>query len=346
MAWTHSILDEPTFTTVWQASFRALCLSFDLGTLQPRNHHEVERPTSQSAWGGRRQVKFNPNVSIALGLDADWKLHSFDVSESYLSTWVDKPWSGERIKQPRSLRNADDRVFPLRHLPLDGQTHDDQQDQQPPAAGPFLHEAPQSIQNLFQALMEEDLIEGEELSEPVLLRSWYVHHRRVPEWNIPRNLEIQGHWRFWATDILDGWNDQLFPDEDVALALVFPDPPRSNNVQRPILFDLLVIQGLDLPRRACLATVIRFQDPQQRAERSLAISLPHLVSAKYVAARAHLARDCHLTECAVRHGRQQLQWDDVPAHDARDGQSFIIRRLPNAVGADSSTAPALPHAAF
>ena len=49
LAWTHSIWEEPTFTTVWQASFRALCLSFDLGTLQPSNRHAVERHTSRPA---------------------------------------------------------------------------------------------------------------------------------------------------------------------------------------------------------------------------------------------------------------------------------------------------------
>ena len=271
LAWTHSVLEEPTFTSVWQASFRALCLSFDLGTLQPRRHHDAECFTSRPALGSSRQVRFNPNVSIALGLDADWTLQSFDISEASLSAWTDKPWSGKRIRTPRSHRNADERIFPLRHLPNGGQATDAPQDQ---PVGPFLHEAPQSIQDLFQALMEEDFIEGEELNEPVLLRSWYVHHRRVPEWNVPRSQELQGHWRFWAADILDGWRDQLFPDEDVALAVVFPNPPR-NNVMQPIVFDIIVIQGLDLPRRACLATVLRFQDLQQRAERSLAISLPH-----------------------------------------------------------------------
>ena len=168
MAWTHSILHDPSFTTVWQASFRALCLSFDLGTLQPRTHYVVKRTTSHLALGNKRQVKFNPNVSVALGLDVDWNLHSFDISESALSTWTDKPWSGRRIKKPQVHRNADDRLFPLRHLPLDGQEEAPRQDA---PAGPFLHEAPQSIQDLFQTFLEEDLIEGEELQEPVFLRS-------------------------------------------------------------------------------------------------------------------------------------------------------------------------------
>ena len=333
LAWTHSILHDPSFTTVWQASFRALCLSFDLGTLQPRTHHDVERSTSRPALGSSRQVKFNPNVSVALGLDDDWTLRSFEIQESSLSTWTDKPWSGRRFKKPLTHRNADERIFPLQHLPQEGQTGAPPQD---PPVGPFLHEAPQSIQDLFQVFLEEDLIEGEELHEPVPIRSWYVHHRRVPEWTVPRFHELQGHWRFWAADILSQWDDQISRDDDVALALVFPNPPRDQSV----MFDLLVIQGLDLPRRACLATVTRLSYPQQRAERSLAISLPHLVSAKYIAARAHLVQDCHLHDCTVRHGRTYLTWNDVPAHDARDGQSFIIRRLPGDPGIGASTHPA------
>ena len=333
LAWTHSILHDPSFTTVWQASFRALCLSFDLGTLQPRSHHDVERSTSRPALGSSRQVKFNPNVSVALGLDDDWTLRSFEIQESSLSTWTDKPWSGRRFKKPLTHRNADERIFPLQHLPQEGQTGAPPQD---PPVGPFLDEAPQSIQDLFQVFLEEDLIEGEELNEPVPIRSWYVHHRRVPECIVPRFHELQGHWRFWAADILSQWDDQISRDDDVALALVFPNPPRD----QAVMFDLLVIQGLDLPRRACLATVIRLNDPQQRAERSLAISLPHLVSAKYIAARAHLVQDCHVHDCTVRHGRTYLTWNDVPAHDARDGQSFIIRRLPDDPGLGASTHPA------
>ena len=268
-------------------------------------------------------MRFNPNVSIALGLDDEWSLQSFPVHESVLHDWPDKPWSAHHFPTPHALRIADERIDPLQHI----NTNDAQGTQQPAQeAGPFLHEAPQSIQDLFAAFLEEDLIEGEELSEEITLRSWYVHHRRVPEWNVPRDLQLHGHWRFWAADVLSAWNDQVVQDEDVALALVFPNPPR-NNVFEPILFDVLVMQGLDLPRRACLATVIRHHDPQQRAERSLAISLPHLVSAKYIAARAHLTQDCHLHDCTVRHGRQYLEWNDRPLHDARDGQSFVIRRL-------------------
>ena len=93
LAWTHSILSEPTFQSVWQASFRALCLSFDSGTLQPQPHHDVVRMTSRSAVGSRKQVRFNPSVSLALGLDDDWRLQSFPIHESVLHDWSEKPWT-------------------------------------------------------------------------------------------------------------------------------------------------------------------------------------------------------------------------------------------------------------
>ena len=166
LAWTHSILQDSTFTSTWQASFRALCLSFELGTLQPHSCHDVERSISHPALGSSRQVRFNPIVSVALGLDDDWNLQSFSMSESSLSDWDDKPWSCHRFPSSQ-CRLADDRIHPLRHLPAgDGDSPDGD-----PAAGPFLHDAPQSIQDLFQAFFEEDLIEDEMLTEPILLRS-------------------------------------------------------------------------------------------------------------------------------------------------------------------------------
>ena len=282
----------------------------------------VVRMTSRPAVGSRRQVRFDPTISLVLGLDDDWTLQSFPLHESVLQDWPDKPWSACHMAPTRAFRTADERIDPLQHVHANDAQDAQQHGQH---AGPFLHEAPQSIQDLFAAFMEEDLIEGEELSEEISLRSWYVHHRRVPEWTVPRDSQLHGHWRFWAADILSVWTDQVNRDEDVALALVFPNPPRSGAFH-PVLYDVLVVQGLDLPRRACLATVLRHHDPQQRAERSLAISLPHMVSAKYIAARAHLAQDCHLHDCAVRHGRHPLEWNDRPVHDARDGQSFVIRR--------------------
>ena len=237
LAWTHSIVAEPTFKSEWKASFDALCLSFDLGTLQTRPPLAVERLTSRPALGSNRQVKFNPIVSIALGPDVDWTLHSFDMHDSSLLQWNDKPWSRQRTRSPRSHRLLDDWIFPLHGAQADGS--DDARQEAP--AGPFLHEAPQSIQNLFQTLMEEDLIEDDELIEPILFRSWYVHHREVPEWHLPRSQELDGHWRFWAATILSAWDDQLRRQEDVVLAVVFPDPPR-NDVTRPVLFDILIIQ--------------------------------------------------------------------------------------------------------
>ena len=178
LAWTHSILQDSTFTSTWQASFRALCLSFEIGTLQPHSHPDVERIISRPALGSSRQVRFNPTLSVALGLDDDWTLHSFSISEASPHNWSDKPWSCHRLPLQRQCKLSDDRIHPLRHLPGAGDSPDGE-----PAAGPFLHEAPQSIQDLFQALFEERyLIVDEMLTEPILLRSWYVHHRQVPEW--------------------------------------------------------------------------------------------------------------------------------------------------------------------
>ena len=40
-------------------------------------------------------MKFNPNVSVALGLDDDWTLRSFEIQESSLSTWTNHGVDGD-----------------------------------------------------------------------------------------------------------------------------------------------------------------------------------------------------------------------------------------------------------
>ena len=58
---------------------------------------------------------------------------------------------------------------------------------------------------------------------------------RVPEWTVPRFHALQGHWRFWAADILSQRDNQISRADDVARALVFPNPPHDLAVMSALL---------------------------------------------------------------------------------------------------------------
>ena len=91
----------------------------------------------------------------------------------------------------------------------------------------FLHEAPDSIQLLFDSLLREGVITGPRLNERIPLRTWHIHHIREHTCWHSRIVFLKGHWNTWFAAVLERWNDRNDPNEDTILSVVFPDPPRS-----------------------------------------------------------------------------------------------------------------------
>lgn len=185
----------------------------------------------------------------------------------------------------------------------------------------FLHEAPGSIQNLFDQFLDDGYINGGPgLDESIFLRSWYLHHVNVPAWHRPRTIELHGHWRHWMRDILNGWVDQIYDDQDVELFLCHPHPPRSGDVT----YDLLVVQGTWAPRRAGLTTVLRLNDLAARAHYAVAVSYTPFVSGYQLAVSVNMEQHCQTQICTIRHGRTVIPFSMDPVHEMTDGDTFTI----------------------
>ena len=140
----------------------------------------------------------------------------------------------------------------------------------------FLHDAPDSIQRLYDVFMQNGLVDGPRLTDAIHVQSWYLHHLHHPHWYTPRVLELEGHWRHWARDIASGWTDYVRTDEDIAFAVCNPDPPR-NAGQHKIFLDLLLVQGLEMQFWPGLIAVLQADDRAAGAEYALAVSLSQYV---------------------------------------------------------------------
>lgn len=163
----------------------------------------------------------------------------------------------------------------------DGNDHENEEDD----LQHFLHEEPESVQILFDAFLREGLIIGPSLTESVFLRSWHIDHLREHRCWHSRIIELNGHWRTWFSDILSAWRDKNDRNEETIFSLVYPDPPRSivaRGVWDEILFDIIIAQGLEAPRKAGLISVLQRDDPNARVRYALAASLPEEVSGHQV----------------------------------------------------------------
>ncbi|CAL1135276.1 unnamed protein product [Cladocopium goreaui] len=201
-----------------------------------------------------------------------------------------------------------------------------------------LNEAPNTIQELYNTFLEHHLVEGPRLEEAIHLRTWYLHHGQVRQWNTPRIIELDGHWRHWARSIAEGWHDHVRIDEDIAFYVCRPDPPRNAPIQYEIYFDLILTQGLEMPSWAGLITVLRAGDRAARAEYSLAVSLPQFVSGFLLAQEAHQLQQCHLRGCRLWHARTEIPLSIDPVHAMSNGDTFIIEPARSSAAASSANA--------
>lgn len=200
----------------------------------------------------------------------------------------------------------------------------------------FLHEAPDSVQLLFDAFLNEGLIVGPRLDESVYLRSWHVHHIHEHRCWHPRTIELNGHWRHWFNDILEGWRDKNNPNEDTIFSIVHPNPPRSGSIHE-IMFDIIISQGLEAPRNSGLITVLQKNDRAARARFSLAASLPYTTSGVQIVQGAEIIHECNRDICRIRHDGATIPFTMEPTHDVQDGDSFTIAVSSPAASSSSVT---------
>ena len=278
-------------------------------------------------------VHFCSEVSVHIGLDNNLHMASVPFGIDDLKTWKDKPWH-KKSKKSKTLhaklpkhdqcRTTDEYYnVPSRWFQQEEEVHEHEQND-PEDANHFLHEAPEALQYLFDALQEEGLVTGPRIHDGVFIRTWLVHHVHTPQCFHPRMIEINGHWRFWHAEIIGAWRDQTYPNELIIYDIVRPNPPRSVNIRQEVLFDLIVSQGLDAPRRAGLVTILQRDDPAGRAAFSVGVSLSERTSGHQIVQSAESLHECNLHLCRIRHGREQIPFTMEPVHDMQDGDSFTV----------------------
>lgn len=291
----------------------------------------------------QRKVTFHEQVSIYVGLDEELRMYDTVMDAFDLAEWTEKPWSRRPTKRghdeghPKvSYHEKERRIKPVlnswhrtdQFYDVSSNWHHHNQPQpdeheDPEDANHFLHEAPDSVQHLYDSLFAEGVVIGPRIHESVFLRSWYVHHLQFPQCFHPRTIEINGHWRHWFNDIISGWRDRILPAEQVIFDIVWPNPPRTG-VEHEILFDIILSQGIEAPRRAGLVSICQKDDPAQRVAYSVAVSLSEVTSGHQIIQQAEYLHECNLHTCSIRNGWNRIPFTLEPIHEMQDGDSFVV----------------------
>ena len=346
LKWGHSACQESWFVPEWEAHEAAFELSWKLGSSRSSCPTDVKllKPTC----GRDRHVQFSNDVDLCICSSTAPMRISFKTTDAFIKQWPEKPWSLKsqcRKSSGTSLEPQSNRAvlirknhqeLPFTQIRTTDEFHNVPSSWFPAATDPemqeaeeedetqfFLHEEPESVQILFDALLREGLIIGPRLTESVFFRTWHIHHIREHRCWHPRIIELNGHWRTWFADIVSGWRDKNEPREETIFSIVHPDPPRSN-LRHEIMFDLIIAQGLEAPRKAGLITVLQKDEATARERFAVAASVPDQLSGYQAVQSAEVLHECNIHMCTIRHDLVTIPFSMTPTHDMQDGDSFTI----------------------
>ena len=355
----------PSMSTDWTMDKIDPLPAFELrDTCKPRScSFSCIRSACKEVSHPKQHVRFHDKISIHIGLDDTLHMHTSIMDTFELATWSDKPWVKKPSKKDRDMhpkssdrkgrtRNCQqlnsscafepillrttDAFYNVQSSWNTGQNEEPAENlEDPEDANHFLHEAPESVQNLFDALQAAGVVEGPRIHESIFLRTWFVHHIHAPQCFQYRVVEINGHWRLWYQDIVDAWRDRIQQNQQTIFDLVHPNPPRTGD-NHEFLFDLIVSQGIAAPRRAGLITVLRRDDRDARASYAVAASLSEQTSGHQIVQCAEYLHGCNIYSCTIRHGSVHIPFTMEPIHATQDGDSFTIGVASRASGSNDT----------
>ena len=362
LGWRHTIIDEPNFVSPWEASSKALELSFQLGTLtcQGTGHNPpVPAPRTRILRDDAMRPRFCDLVEVFIGHDDSWSMSSCTLTHDDLCHSHAKPWgwyfsndtwdydADDDCYHPRRLNRScrepfcDSNVSISRspqcimlrtndawHNPLPQEAIGDGEEPDPDVIPDHTH-APQFVQDLMELASRYNAFdEMDEIDELGVLRirTWYLHHRDHQRNVHPRILEFEEDWRRWEFDIGSAWRDFIQPNQAIQIHVISPDPYKGY-MSRPTHADVVISQGHWLPRFSSVITVHKNSRTHAPHSFAVASSLERRVSGVKLATEADVLHLCNHpgTRCSITFRWHVIPFSLRPVHEVTAGQSFVIQ---------------------
>jgi hypothetical protein len=200
--------------------------------------------------------------------------------------------------------------------------------QQPPTQRPlsrFFGRDFDTLQNFFRS---QALIECEEEGRIAYVDTWYIHHDRRPRCEAPRAVKLFQDPAEWLTDILQPWDAEIDPTQDIMIYLVRPTPPCTPF--ECTLAHLIIEQA---PRPDHAVALISIQDSRFKGPTitHMAVSLHSIMNAPAIIRVADMEASCQSRACSVRRG--QIPYDFIDFDFVESGCNIVISlRAPGLFG--------------
>jgi hypothetical protein len=279
MQWSHSILQDPSYKSPWNASEEAMQLAFDLHPASFLTQCECrDWGFSSSHRRSRKNLRvcFDPVVQVHFGLESSpfWATRSVVIDEVSLRGFLPKcstssqSLCNEFIECSHLLHRSSTR--PLQHrpdltenpnLPDPPSSSEDFHGRAGPHRVPLRH-LPAWVETLWNILQDEGATELLEEGSVIYLSTYYLSHRNCVRQAASRPIRLTRRYEEWIEEFKQVWGDLFDRYADFNLFLVQPEPPIS--ITRGIVGIVLIVQHAQPEGAAILTTALFDELPEPR----------------------------------------------------------------------------------
>ena len=219
--WVHSVWDDPTSVSEWQASWEATLLSFELGTLSEESTPVAQPLSSPPGRRSKLKAHFDDYVQVAIGYEDDPSFETSWSTHSQLHSWDQKPWQLRKMQRdhvdPTSqIDRPFHAAFPA--VPLVG----------PRAPRLLPHGAPTWMQQLSRILASEVVTTEEEPFPEIVLQTWFLREPQIRTNKQPRMIALDDQFHDWEDQLMHLWEDLADLQMEADFYVVHPDPMRTS----------------------------------------------------------------------------------------------------------------------
>ena len=215
-----------------------------------------------------------------------------------------------------------------------------------PVGFPFEFELPAFVREMIIHLPAGFTDRPRPANDGPLVRIWYIHLDFQARSFHERQLQLTGPPHFWRAQIIAVWFDVLAPNQDVAIDLVLPIPPRKW-FERSLVFDVILSQSTFARRKPALITVLPNPVARSLQLYSGAVALDAQITGNQAIQGIAVEQVCADRFCQVTFGHQVIANEGPAAHQVSAGNGFVVhigRKRSQAAGSadDVATSMYLP----
>ena len=344
MKWLHPVVTRSDFLTEWGASWEAFLSQPAVDTLyhRPVAFPEPETPSLSCHRFSTTEtctVGFQDLVEICV-IDENFESNCFNMTHSQIENWTAKPWGLDlqaSFTDQNSAFASLDPSAPIEQAYSTSSSSHQRSHRDPRTSRAALHSlqyfrgwTPPWAQVLWDQVFVRQAHTWNSRQGPTIeVKTWLLNDDHLQICTGFRTIELDENSADWYYELRKKWMDQLNPNHDFEVFMVYPEPPRGTHSVEMHVAHLILSQIQSDRKAAMITAVINYGERYTNRMWRAAVNTKHTLTHDEVMdiVPDNFKRTADPDRFTVFHEERLFGQVPLPIHDGTGIVAYLESRL-------------------